>query len=67
LPGDTYYGYVDPERIADANAEAGNAAWVSPFGDLFGNPNAVLHYMPYHAARILKFPERPNEKTASRD
>ena len=32
-----------------------------PFSDIFGNLNAALHHMPYHMARILKFPERRSE------
>jgi hypothetical protein len=55
------HGYVDRARIAEANAEIGNASWVHPFRDIFGKLNAALHYLPCHAARILKFPERRSD------
>jgi hypothetical protein len=56
------FGFIDPQRTADASAEVGNASWVHPFGDLFGNLNAVLHYMPRDSARIIKFPAKAGMK-----
>jgi len=55
------HDHVDRAGIAEANAEIGNASWMHPFSDIFGNLNAALHHMPYHMARILKFPERRSE------
>ncbi len=54
-------GRIDQARVANVNAQVGNASWVCPFGGIFGDINAALHYMPCHTARVIKFPERRNE------
>jgi hypothetical protein len=51
------HGYVDRARIEDCRRAIGGASW-GPFAGIFGDLNAALHYLPCHAARILKFPER---------
>src|SRR6266436_4762015 len=54
------YGYTDLERTWRARIAIGNASWLHPFWGVFGDPAILLH-MPYHMARILKFPERRSE------
>jgi hypothetical protein len=49
---------VDPEHVMLANRMIGMTG--SPFWGVFGDPAILLH-MPYHMARILKFPERRSE------
>ncbi len=56
------FGFVDPKRIADANAQVGNASWLHPFASICGDLNAALHYMPRYTARILKFPAKAGMK-----
>jgi hypothetical protein len=53
------HGYLDPQRIWLARLAIGEV-W-RPFYGIFGNAHALLNYMPYHVARILKFPERRSE------
>jgi hypothetical protein len=60
-------GYVDPKRIELGRASIGAAPWCHLFGELFGDPNAALHYMPRHTARVIKFPERRSELAKLRD
>ena len=55
-----WYGFIDPERTWRARIAIGNASWLHPFWGVFGDPAILLH-MPYHMARILKFPERRSE------
>ena len=45
----------------------GAASWCRPFGGLFGDPNAALHYMPRDTARIIKFPARRGSKSGNSD
>jgi hypothetical protein len=47
---------VDQWRAEIGRASVGAASWCMPFGNLFGDPNAVLHYMPRPIARVLAFP-----------
>jgi hypothetical protein len=54
-------GCGDQARIANANAEVGNASWMHLFGAIFGDPNAALKYMPCNTARVIQFPERRSE------
>jgi hypothetical protein len=55
------YCWDDLARMIAANAEIGNASWCTAFAGIFGDVNAVLHYMPRPTARIIRFPERGNE------
>jgi hypothetical protein len=50
----------DPERIKLCRTSIGTASWLSPFGGVFGDPNAAFH-MPCFTARVLAFPERCSE------
>ena len=54
------HGYVDRARIADANAAIGSASWLHLFWGVFGDPTILLH-MPYHMARVIRFPDRRSE------
>jgi hypothetical protein len=52
------HGCLDPERVWLANIMiALPACWTG----LFGDPRALTYVVPYHGARILKFPERRSE------
>jgi hypothetical protein len=44
-----------------SRASVGAASWLSPFGGVFGDPNAPLHYTTCHTTRVLTFPERRSE------
>jgi hypothetical protein len=43
-----------PARVRQAQAAVGNASWLQPFANLFGNPDAF--YVPPPSARIIGFP-----------
>jgi hypothetical protein len=53
------YGYIDPERTWRARVAIGEL-W-RPFYGIFGNAHAV-NYMPYHTARIIRFPAAVQRK-----
>ena len=53
-----HFGYIDPKRIELGCASIGAASWCHMFGELFGDPNAALHFMPCHTAMVIKFPAR---------
>jgi hypothetical protein len=55
-----HFSHIDLQRIELGRASIGAASWCHMFGELFGNPNYMLH-MPPPPARILRFPERHNE------
>ena len=51
------HGYIDPERVWLVNIMiALPACWTG----MFGNANAALK-LPYHMARIIRFPEGRSE------
>jgi hypothetical protein len=55
------YGCIDQARGELCRLSIGSASWC-PFGGIFGNPNAALHYKPCYTARILKFPAKAGMK-----
>ncbi len=57
------FGDIDPQRIELGRASIGAASWCHMFGDLFGNPNAVLYR---ETARVIKFPATAGKKRDGR-
>ena len=53
--------HVDQARVELCRVSIGGASWF-PFAGIFGNPHAVLHYMPCHTAHIIKFPVKAGMK-----
>jgi hypothetical protein len=49
---------IDSQRVELGLASVSAAPWCHMFGELFGDLNAVLHYMPCDTAMVIKFPAR---------
>lgn len=45
---------TDQVRVDECRRSIGAASW-SPFGNIFGDPQAVLSYMPRYSARMINF------------
>jgi hypothetical protein len=58
---------LDPKRVKLCRASVGTASWCSLFGNIFGDPTAVLPQMPCYTARGLKFSKRRSELAKIRD